>query len=510
MIATTTPMREFQLARSACNPYESLGMTGAGGRERDGMGGGGGGHRRITRTAIGHDIGQPRGGDGGGLSQFVNRSAIKLANIDAMLGFILTFGIRELEEEDANEEEEEEEHAEEEDGCNQSTIQNDVVRRHPPHRDPFVFVDLCGAPGGFSEYLLYRRMHPPSPVWRADEDIDNDDDDDDDDDDVPPPKRQRRGGVVRGDDIPTSSSSKMECANDDVACYGFGMSLGGRNADGRGIRWDLDHLGRYVHLRRPTGCDMDDDADVANDPISTSHYRICRGADGTGSVYVWDNVLRLRREIRSTVVVPLRREGNRSDDVDDGRPLADLVVADGGFDAQRDAVDQESMAHKLVISQTAAALTLLRSGGIFVLKMFGFRREGTRRMLTELYLMFDRMTFLKPISSRPASAERYLVCCGYAGPGPGWDGLAWRERMMLEESPESRGAAREEYSPLESSMDSFDGEMAKLNLNTCRSIVKYLDDKRASVERGDISWNSQGYSLDPRQFEEAWQLRYSR
>jgi hypothetical protein len=82
--------------------------------------------------------------------------------------------------------------------------------------------------------------------------------------------------------------------------------------------------------------------------------------------------------------------------------------------------------------------------------------------------------------------------------------------MMLEESPESRGAAREEYSPLESSMDLFDGEMAKLNLNTCRSIVKYLDDKRASVERGDISWNSQGYSLDPRQFEEAWQLRYSR
>ena len=122
MIATTTPMREFRLARSACNPYESLGTTGAGRRERDGMGGGGGGHRRITRTAIGHDIGQPRGGDEGGLSQFVNRSAIKLANIDAMLGFILTSGICELEEEDANEEEEEEEHVEEEDGCNQSTI----------------------------------------------------------------------------------------------------------------------------------------------------------------------------------------------------------------------------------------------------------------------------------------------------------------------------------------------------------------------------------------------------
>ena len=480
-----------------------------------GVGGVVGGHRRRNGTSRGghDDTGRPRGGgrEGGrGLSQFVNRSAIKLANIDAMLGYTLTSGMRELEAEGVEkEDEEDEEHAEEEEGCVRSKIQNDVERRHPPHRDPFVFVDLCGAPGGFSEYLLYRRMHPPSPVRRADENVDADDDD------VPPPKLQHRGGVVRGNDIPTSSSLRTDIANDGVSCYGFGMSLGGKNADGRGVPWDLDHLGRYVHLRRPMkGRDpsgMDDDADVnANDPIKTSHYRICRGEDGTGSVYVWDNVLRLRREIRSTVVASLGEDGSRCDVIDDGRPLADLVVADGGFDAQRDAVDQESIAHRLVVSQVAAAVTLLRSGGSFVLKMFGFRREGTRRILGELYRMFDRMTFLKPISSRPASAERYLVCCGYVGPGPGWDGLAWRERMMLEESPESRGPAREEYSSLESLMDSFDGEMAKLNLDACRSIVNYLDDKKRSVEGEEVAWNSHRYSLNPRQYEEAWQLRYSK
>ena len=57
-------------------------------------------------------------------------------------------------------------------------------------------------------------------------------------------------------------------------------------------------------------------------------------------------------------------------------------------------------------------------------KMFGSRTAGTRRMMRDLYShRFDRLTFVKLISSRPASAEMYLVCIGYAGRGPVWDGL---------------------------------------------------------------------------------------
>ena len=214
-------------------------------------------------------------------------------------------------------------------------------------------------------------------------------------------------------------------------------------------------------------------------------------------------MLELRREMRSTV--PGGGDG----------ALADLVVADGGFDAQRDADDQEATAHGIVVCQTAAALALLRPGGTFVLKMFGTRTCGTRRMMRDLYARrFDKLTFVKPISSRPASAERYLVCIGYAGRGPDWDGLVWRGRMMIPvhtpEPPHPRGGAQEgNPSPVEALMDSFDGEMSRLNVDACRAIIDYLDDRRDSVERGDepSARETRKYCLDRKMYEEAWRLR---
>ena len=392
MSDVTTQEREFRLARSACNPHESP----PGRRRRD-----------------------PR---------FVNRSAIKLANVDALLGFVLTSSGR--------------------------TTRGGGERRRRPD---FVFVDLCGAPGGFSEYVLHRRRtRPPSPP---------------------------RAGGIDGEGPPSRGEGRdpgtRRAGGGGGACYGFGMSLSGANADGGGLEWDLDHLMRH-HLRPA-------DADGAGS--GSSYYRVCRGADGTGSIYKWDNVLRLRREVSSAVTGDADTSGARE-------PLVDLVVADGGFDAQRDVDDQESAAHGIVVSQAAAALSLLRPGGNFVLKMFGFRLEGTRRMLRRMCSLFDRMTFVKPISSRPASAERYLVCCGYAGPGEGWDGLIWREQMMSH-SPEPRAR---ESSPLEAFMDSFDREMLQLNLSACRSIVNYLDEKKDSVERGDnlSDCKTQKYCLDPK------------
>jgi hypothetical protein len=75
--AGSRPEREFGEARRVCNPMEPLGE-----------------------------------GNQGGLNQmFMNRAAIKLANIDAILGFALT----------------------------------------QVSKENFFFADLCGAPGGFSE-----------------------------------------------------------------------------------------------------------------------------------------------------------------------------------------------------------------------------------------------------------------------------------------------------------------------------------------------------------------------
>lgn len=130
--AQATARQEFEEARRMCNPFEELG----------------------------------EGRDGGLNRMFMNRSAIKLANIDAVLDFSLT-------------------------QCN----------------GHFRFVDLCGAPGGFSEYLMHRSQ-----------------------------------------------------SNGAHSCLGYGMSLQGSNDHGRGLPWKLHHLinsndGTFTEYRLCNGKD---------------------------------------------------------------------------------------------------------------------------------------------------------------------------------------------------------------------------------------------------------------
>ena len=149
-----------------------------------------------------------------GLNPFLNRAAIKLANLDAILFFQLS---------------------------------------SPPKKSstPFKFVDLCGAPGGFSEYLIYRTAQ---------------------------------------NNLPTK---------------GWGMSLAGENPEGIGAEWKID------------------------DP----NFTVTGGADQTGDIYNFDNVRHLKQQI-------------------DGGGVH-LVLADGGFDAQRDSDQQELLAQKLVAHQVS-------------------------------------------------------------------------------------------------------------------------------------------------------------
>ena len=359
---------EFRRARSICNPFECLGHT---------------------YDSKKHAKSSPKRRRSG-LSQFVNRSAIKLANIDALLGFTLTSA---------------------------------CCPRHGDAVSPFVFVDLCGAPGGFSEYILFRLKHP-----------------------------------VGLEEAPES-------------CLGFGMSLSGSNEDGKGVAWNLEHLREY-HLDKSQGC-------------CQYKFQNTSGEDGTGSIYNMRNTLNLQKLISTAL-----REKASSDG------LARLVVADGGFDAQRDSNCQESLAHKIVVCQAAAALSLLEVGGVFVLKMFGFRETRTRRMLSHLYECFEKMAFVKPVLSRPASAERYLVCYGYEGAGVGFEGSKWRDQMLAM----TDGASYRKHAPLEALMDSFDEDMLRLNIDMCKSIIEYLEAKGRGEELPPRS------NLDTRLYESAWKL----
>jgi cap1 methyltransferase len=357
--STTTGYSEFVEARRACNPYEVLGE-----------------------------------GQSGGLNNlFMNRSAIKLANVDALLDFYLT---------------------------------------RYSGEGPFVFADLCGAPGGFSEYIL-RRCHAIQ--------------------------------------IP--------------ACRGYGMSLTGVNEYGQGTPWKLQDA---VYFENGTCC----------------QYRVFEGADGTGDIFSWENVQALRKQLVD--------DSPQSDHQPEETPVH-LVLADGGFDAQRDSELQEELSQKLVVCEVAAGLALLRPGGTMVVKMFGFQTPVVRAVMKDLFFLFDCMIALKPISSRPASAERYVVCTGFKGLPQGWDGLRWRNRILLGESI-SGGSMKVDQDEAKATnhlyhyLDQFDCDLLHLNLKACFSILSYLESKMMVTRETDADsvYLSERPFVNVESYKYAWKL----
>ena len=332
---TLSPLQVFQMARRLCNPIEVLGEGRAGGLN----------------------------------NMFMNRSAVKLANVNASVGFALT---------------------------------------QASNGGSFHFVDLCAAPGGFSEYLLYHcgRCYP--------------------------------------------SISEIR---------GIGMSLIGTNEHGRGTDWKVD------------------DYDWQN-----IRYRVSTGADGTGDIYNWDNVIALRREINGMRI--------------------DAVVCDGGVDAQRDHEHQEQLAQKLVICQVAAALSIVSPGGCVVVKLFGCQTKSMRTMMKDLVHRFRDFIITKPICSRPASAERYLVLFGFRDVGSDVDYRKWRDSIFLDKSIHCISGANNEMGlKLEAYLDSFDYHMLQLNVKACSAILSTMEGMKQAFREHEVS-----HRVDIQAYKQAWRL----
>lgn len=365
----STPQTEFWKARAFANPMETLG------EKR---------HRGLNQM-------------------FINRSAIKLANVDAILEFRLT----------------------------RPALDCDPGPTNRP-RAPFLFADLCGAPGGFSEYIMKR----------------------------------------------CQSNCHLHSS-----CRGYGMSLDGRNEHGEGAVWRLRDL-------------FQKDASKA---FETS-YRVCKGVDGTGDIYQWENVLSMQREIEEdldSAGIQLRR--------------MDLVVADGGFDAQRDSECQEELAQKIVLCEFAASLELLEVGGTLVIKLFGCQTESIRMAVRSVYEKFAWLDMIKPISSRPASSERYAVFRGFKGLPSDWPGgPKWISSTILGRC--LRNDLSHYYS-LDCYLDEIDRDMVVLNLKACFAILSYLQrkTKEGNIQGGhSVGCNrndTERHRINLNLYRNAWDLR---
>jgi 23S rRNA U2552 (ribose-2'-O)-methylase RlmE/FtsJ len=90
-----------------------------------------------------------------------------------------------------------------------------------------------------------------------------------------------------------------------------------------------------------------------------------------------------------------------------------LVMGDGGFDVSGQENRQELLSRQIILCQILVALGTLRKGGVFVCKVFDMFLPFTVHVLYILKVHFDEFCIVKPCQSRPANAERYVVCRGF-------------------------------------------------------------------------------------------------
>jgi hypothetical protein len=133
-----------------------------------------------------------------------------------------------------------------------------------------------------------------------------------------------------------------------------------------------------------------------------------------------------------------------------------------------------------------------------------------------MYDHFDWIQELKPISSRPASQERYAVFSGFHGLPQSWKGgPAWMGSILLG----SQDVLQKDivaYQDFDDWLHEVDRDMMRLNLKACFDILSTLARKIASLtEGGTDQYHAQGNELEQsmekekqiiKQYRHAWGL----
>lgn len=110
---------------------------------------------------------------------------------------------------------------------------------------------------------------------------------------------------------------------------------------------------------------------------------------------------------------------------------ASLVSADGALGSLKGREDmQERDMLRLIISEVSTAFQVLNEGGSMVVKVFDSVEIATLQFLYLVSQSFDDFWIFKPMSSRPANCEKYVVGKGFRG-----DNSFIRSVVSLEQLP---------------------------------------------------------------------------
>jgi len=88
----------------------------------------------------------------------------------------------------------------------------------------------------------------------------------------------------------------------------------------------------------------------------------------------------------------------------------DFVTGDGGIDYSNDFNKQEESSLNLIFAQILYAMCIQKKGGSFVLKLFDTFTSLSVELLFLLNYLYEDIYIIKPLTSRPANSEKYIVC----------------------------------------------------------------------------------------------------
>jgi len=94
---------------------------------------------------------------------------------------------------------------------------------------------------------------------------------------------------------------------------------------------------------------------------------------------------------------------------------ADLLTADGGFDFSVDFNKQEPMAHRLLLAELLTGIKSQKIGGHFICKLFDSYSYLTIQLMYFMSCLYNEVYFVKPLTSRPANSEKYMVALSFKG-----------------------------------------------------------------------------------------------
>ena len=161
----------------------------------------------------------------------------------------------------------------------------------------------------------------------------------------------------------------------------------------------------YVYWRRQQsargwGFTLRGDHDFRLDKFNSTspHFNFTPsyGVDDSGNIYSRQNMEHFANKVSTDT---------------GGRGVA-LVMADGGDSVDGEFLKQEWLMRRLAVCQCCLALQLLRRGGNFVCKLFDIFTPFLSDLCYLMQQVFDKTCLCKPLTSRPANSERYLICIG--------------------------------------------------------------------------------------------------